>query len=224
MLCRDWSLVHRAVDHIKVIPLKCRCWTCELCVRERKRELIRRLFEGRPERWMTLTVNANNPGTPIEHRVQLAEAFNDLQKRIRRKWPRQRFEFAAVVEKTEKGEPHLHIAFRGPWIPQQWLSDQMADLCNSPICDVRWLHGKKQIMGYIAKYIGKKPHQFGTKKRYWFSKKYAEHWRTKRGAADGTKTLWHIEEKNIALFLWDHPYPIWEPSWDRDQLTLIRRC
>jgi hypothetical protein len=176
----------------KLVIMYCKRWDCPTCNPIRRRVLIARIFSGSPERWMTLTIDAKRPGGPLEHFAELRKAFNDLQKRIRRKYPAKRFEYVAVVEATKQGEPHLHIAFRGPWIDQSWLSAQMDDLIGSPICDIRWLHGKKQTLGYICKYIGKKPHQFGSHKRYWFSRDYEPDWKDDRDKEPGYINAWRV--------------------------------
>lgn len=173
-VCAGWSIVNDLTDHRKAISLFCNRWNCETCRPKRRKQLIAEVFSGQPERWMTLTIDAKRPGGPLEHFDELRKAWNDLQKRIRRRYPAKRFEYVAVVEATKKGEPHLHIAFRGPWIDQKWLSAQMNDLIGSPIVDVQWLHGKKHTLNYICKYIGKAPHQFGTRKRFWFSRDYRQ--------------------------------------------------
>jgi len=78
--------------------------------------------------------------------------------------------FFAVFEATKKGQPHLHIVLRAPFMPQKWLSAQMLELLKSPILDVRAIDSTTRVAAYIAKYLGKDPHQFGTCKRYWHSK------------------------------------------------------
>lgn len=196
-VCAGWSLVNDSNDERKVVQMFCKRWDCSTCGRLRRKLLIARVFSGKPERWMTLTVDAKRPGTPEDHFRELRGAFNDLQKRIRRRWPTQRFEYVAVAEATRTGEPHLHIAFRGPFIPQQWLSEQMNDLIGAPIVDIRWLHGKKQTMSYICKYVGKKPHQFATHKRYWFSRAYEPKWSRADTKKPGYINAWRIVRVHI---------------------------
>jgi len=191
-VCAGWSLVNDSNDERKLVIMYCKRWDCPTCQPLRRKILIARVFSGQPERWMTLTIDRKRPGTPLDHFVELRKAFNDLQKRIRRKYPAKRFEYVAVVEATKLGEPHLHIAFRGPWIDQAWLSAQMDDLIGSPICDIRWLHGKKHTLNYICKYIGKKPHQFGAHKRYWFSRAYEPEWIDDRDKVTGYINAWRV--------------------------------
>lgn len=224
-VCAGWSIVNDLSDNRRAICMYCQRWSCTTCQPRRHKRLIAEVFSGRPERWMTLTIDARRPETALEAFDALRKAFNDLQKRIRRRYPAKRFEYVAVAEATKLGNPHLHIAFRGPWIDQKWLSEQMNDLIGSPICDVRWLHGKKQTMSYICKYVGKAPHQFGTHKRYWFSRAYREDsdafkerdparsigWRVMKCSIDMVARLWVLEGFDIT-------------DCDVDSFEAKRRC
>jgi hypothetical protein len=80
--------------------------------------------------------------------------------------------YMAFAEETEKGEPHLHILLRTEFIPQNWISQQMKDLLNSPIVWIEKVKGKRSAIAYVSKYVTEAPAQFGTSKRYWMSKKY----------------------------------------------------
>lgn len=92
-----------------------------------------------------------------------------------RREDRKKIEIAAhfwVMEEHKSGWPHMHILWRGRYIPQWWLSDQLDELIQSPIVDIRRVKSPAQRAAYIAKYVGKKPHQFGTTKRYSQSRNY----------------------------------------------------
>jgi hypothetical protein len=78
----------------------------------------------------------------------------------------------AVFEETKKGEPHLHILARAPFIPQRWLSDQMSELMKAPIVDIRRVKAAAEAARYVAKYVGKGPKPFAKLKRYWSSPGY----------------------------------------------------
>jgi len=43
---------------------------------------------------------------------------------------------------------------------------------SSPIVDIRKIRSAKEVIRYVAKYVTKKPAQFGTAKRYWASQHY----------------------------------------------------
>jgi len=76
------------------------------------------------------------------------------------------------MEAHESGFPHLHIMLRSLWIDRHWLSEQMADIADSPIVSIQRIDHQGKIAGYVAKYCGKAAHRFGNCKRYYFSQDY----------------------------------------------------
>lgn len=102
----------------------------------------------------------------------LSRAWRVIVKRLHRLYPSTPIEYLAVVEGTKRGEPHLHILYRGPWVDQRRLSTWMLELTGAPIVDVRAVRGRREAARYVAKYIAKRPEQFGTAKRYWRSYHY----------------------------------------------------
>lgn len=158
-------------------PINCNCWRCELCVARLRRRLKGWIASGRPNRFITLSCLEGYLGCPILARDRMAKVWNLVVRRWRRLNPGKTCEYSVVCEAHENGYPHLHIAWLGGWIDQRWLSKQMAELMDSPVVDVRAVKGWRGIAHYLAKYLGKAPHQFGTMNRYWFSKGYP---RTKR--------------------------------------------
>ncbi|HVT26071.1 MAG TPA: hypothetical protein VHD95_15705 [Rhizomicrobium sp.] len=93
-------------------------------------------------------------------------------KRARRKFTKEPLEYLAIFEATKKGEPHLHILMRAPYIPQKWISQCMDELIEAPIVDIRRVGSAKNAAAYVAKYVGKGPKPFASLKRYWSSKNY----------------------------------------------------
>ena len=53
------------------------------------------------------------------------------------------------------------------WVPHHELSDFMEAEIGSPNVRLISLDGVHRVAAYLAKYLGKGPHQFGTLKRYW---------------------------------------------------------
>jgi hypothetical protein len=80
--------------------------------------------------------------------------------------------YMAFIEKTKRGEPHLHILLRCPFVPQEWIADQMLDMVGSPIVWIEQIHSTAKAIAYVTKYVGKAPAQFGTAKRYWVSREW----------------------------------------------------
>lgn len=148
----------------------CNSWSCPDCAPRRRQRLIREAREGSPVRFITLTVNPHWFGSPEERAAQLAKAWRLAVASYRHRWPHHEAEYLAVFEATAKGEPHLHIIWRGGFVPQKWLSAQMNKRIGAPIVDVRRVHGQDQVIRYISKYISKRSIRFGTCKRYWSSR------------------------------------------------------
>lgn len=172
MYCEEWVLVKRQGGVLTAQPLKCKCWSCELCAPMRARQLIRSAFMGRPDMFLTLTVNPARFHDAHERARMLARAWRLLRLRAMRKYKYKSLPFLAVFEKTKAGEPHLHILLRCKWMSQRWLSEQMDALIGAPIVDVRRVDGVKKIAAYVAKYVGKDPTRFVGAKRYWSSQDY----------------------------------------------------
>lgn len=127
---------------------------------------------GDPQRFLTITVNPSEYKDPEERCQRLAWAWRTLVKRLRRKYGRDSVEYFCVVEETKAGEPHLHILLRGVYLPQAELSSAMNQLIKSPIVFIERIKSRMHAVRYVAKYIGKKPAQFGNSKRYWQSVNY----------------------------------------------------
>jgi len=128
---------------------------------------------GEPTRLLTLTVNPAYYTDPEERLRKLAWAWRTVVKRLRREHGRQAIEYLAIVEATKRGEPHLHILLRSPYLSHSYLSQCMSDLIHAPIVDIRRVRSAREVINYVAKYVTKKPAQFGTSKRYWQSRAYA---------------------------------------------------
>jgi len=171
-ICREWLLHRRQPGYAEAKPLTCRSWNCDYCQPQRKRQMLAQAASGAPLRFVTLTVNPKYLDSPEARLKALAWAWRTVVKRLRREHPNKEVEYFAVVEATLKGEPHLHILFRGPFIPQAQLSAWMDELIHAFRVDVRRIKNVDQAVRYVAKYITKKPAQFGTSKRYWQSQGY----------------------------------------------------
>jgi len=172
-ICGEWSLRKWTPPAEFWKKLACRSWNCDECRGLRRRQLMARAAKGKPFSFITLTVNPSCYADPEERLRKLAWAWRVYVQRLRREHPGREIEYLAIVEATLAGEPHLHILFRGPFVPQGHLSAAMGELINAPIVDIRRVKNATQAAYYVAKYITKKPEQFGTSKRYWGSRNYA---------------------------------------------------
>lgn len=152
--------------------VRCKSWTCPECSIERRNRLIAEAKAGQPNRFITLTVNPAWFDSPDQRAAELAAAWRKIRAKYHRLWPQRECQFLAVFEATERGEPHLHICWRGGWIDQKWLSSEMKRLMGAPIVDVRTVKTAKKVAEYVTKYISKRSIHFGTCKRYWRSARY----------------------------------------------------
>jgi len=171
-LCREASLVNPGPSYRRAVTLKCRAWTCELCKDMRVRQLIREIMDGHPERLLTLTMAPDPSSTPDLQAAAMAKNWRRLVVLIRRKWPGVDHQYFAVFEAHKSGWPHLHIATRGCYLDWKWLADTWEALTGSRGVDIRFIRNPKDCASYVAKYMGKDSHRFGTSKRYWHSKNW----------------------------------------------------
>jgi len=172
MLCSELTLVNEVPGVARIMPLLCRCWTCENCRPMRKTRLVSECLAGIPNTFITLTANPRVGKSP-EHRARLlVKAWRTVRKLAIKKYGYKSLPFMAVFEATKKGEPHLHILARVRWLDQAWLSHKMNSLTKSPIVDIRRIKDPNKMANYVAKYVGKDPHHFKGTKRYWRSLDY----------------------------------------------------
>jgi hypothetical protein len=97
-------------------------------------------------RFLTLT-------TSDDSTRDIHASFEKFVKRVRREF--KRFEYACVREWTVRGYPHLHVLFRGCFIPQKWISETWADLHSSCIVDIRKVSSIDSAVNYLMKYLVK---------------------------------------------------------------------
>jgi len=81
-------------------------------------------------------------------------------------------EIFRTVERTKRGWPHFHMVARCPYIPQEWLSWQMAKRIKSPVVDIRAIRNLQRQVAYMVAYVTKEEHRFGNSRRYSFTQKY----------------------------------------------------
>lgn len=169
MYCGSTSLVKTEPSHKTIYCLKCRSWGCEDCAPERAWQLRKLAKSGNPTRFLTLTIRFHDGDDPDAKARDLARAWRLLRARIVKRYKVKRVQFIGVWERTKRGAPHLHIFLRGRFIKKQWLSDQMADLIDSPVVDIRKIENKAKAANYVTKYITKAAARFAGCKRYWRS-------------------------------------------------------
>lgn len=151
----------------------CRRWECESCGPRKRAKLIKRVLQGEPSTFLTLTVNPNLYTTRLDAFSAATKAVNSLFKRLRRRFPKSGIQYALVWETTKKGWPHAHILMRAPYIPQRLISRHWNELTGAPIVDIQRVKSKREIALYVAKYLSKKPEAPAHAKRYRMSRLFS---------------------------------------------------
>jgi len=205
-LCREWSLVKDLGELKYCKPLKCRSWGCDLCAPDRRAQLMAQCAAGSPTRLLTLTVNPTWGTDPADRLAGLSNAWRLCVKRLRRLHPTKEIEFLAIVEETERGEPHLHILLRSPYVPQSLISQWMGELIDAPIVDIRRVRNAREVIRYVAKYVTKAPAQFNGKKRYWKSGKWEAKYEPPTDSSASALASWAIDRRHFTTILmeWFH--------------------
>lgn len=166
------SIVKRTGQMAEVFPLRCRSWSCPHCAGKRRKAVIRQAVNGSPNRFITLTPNPASGLEPDQMALDMTRAWRDVVREYRRLWPQREAQYMAVFEATKRGFPHMHILWRGGFMPQKWLSAQMQKRINAPVVWISLIRDKRKAAEYCGKYFSKRPIRFGTCKRYWRSFAY----------------------------------------------------
>jgi len=223
MFCAEWSLVKRLQPGLIVIPLRCRCWSCEYCRPWRAAQLIRDAKAGKPNLFITLTSRYQTNRSPDQAARDLAHAWRKVRLEYLAKNGPGSLPFLAVFEATKRGWPHLHIVARARWVDQGWLSKRMAALVGSPVVDVRRVKGVGQLAAYVAKYIGKDPHRFAGTKRYWRSRDYLKP-EAAAGTGDGGEAeTWKVVAQNWLTYAEETVALGFAVVYGRNNATLFAR-
>ncbi|MBA7539212.1 hypothetical protein ES705_31491 [subsurface metagenome] len=162
LYCGHGSVVGSAPDksHVIIIPMTCKSWDCPKCGPLKRAKIVARLLAGQPQRDITLTMPAGRPGSARFHARVMKKAFSKLAARARRAFGI--FEYAAVLEFTKQGTPHLHVLQRGTYIPVAWLKRAWVKLGMGYIVHIQRIKSRTHAALHAAKYLGK---QFGQTSR-----------------------------------------------------------
>lgn len=191
-LCTDLTSVRQSGGGLTAHPIYCRCWQCDICHPRRCAELRRLARAGSPTTFITLTSNPSWGETPHERAQALVKAWRNMRQTLERTHGCGRIPFLAIFERTTRGEPHLHIVARAPYISQAWLSEHQRRYMDAPIVDIRRVRSQKGIGKYVSKYVAKDPRVYSGCKRYFRSQN------------------WQIEDDDQAGAPRDHCVAIWK--------------
>jgi len=212
MLCSEASLVNHGLGAVRAVTLRCRCWSCDYCLPMRKARLVKDVAAGLPTKLLTLTTRAVVGGDEVAEARRQGDALATLIARIRKRCAGQEIAYFAVREATKRGWPHIHVALRAPFIPWEWLTKQWLEISGSPGIDIRAIYGAGNAARYLAKYIGKDPHRFGTTKRYWHSRNWFDVVPEPEHVVSDWNSKWHIVREHLGKLAEDAWMRGWEVS------------
>lgn len=153
--CEEHTLVGIDGRRARVTALRCRRWSCPYCAKRLKARTVRRamagFIPGQRVRMLTLTAAATD--TVERSYDEQARRWKVFREQLRRDFAAMRFEYFKVIERQQRGHAHLHILFRGDFIPQRWLSAAAAKAGFGPVVDIRQVG--KQAARYVSKYLAK---------------------------------------------------------------------
>lgn len=153
--CQEQSVVGLRDRKAKVSALRCRRWNCPYCAPRLRRKMVARALagfrSGEKVRMLTLTSPAHED--PERSYDELRARWKRLRELIRRRFPGIRLEYFVVTERQRRGHAHLHVLFRGGYLPQRWVSAAAARSGFGPIVHLEEVG--KAAGRYVSKYLGK---------------------------------------------------------------------
>ena len=154
-LCGRGAIVGLAPDSGKaiVIPATCKSWACPKCRPLKISHWSKIVQAGKPERFITLTIDTSRFGSPRAAALAAVKAWKTLVHAIRRKCAS--FQYVRFFELHKSGWPHLHIVQRGSYIPQAWLSNLWDKLGMGKVIDIRRVYHPAKAAHYMTKYVAK---------------------------------------------------------------------
>jgi len=220
MFCGEWALVKHSFPALKIIPLKCKCWSCDECRPGRVLRLIHEAKAGLPTIFITLTSRRIPGGDPAAAACDLVVAWRTVREEYMEEHGPHSIPFLAVFEETKKGWPHLHIVARCKWISQKKLSERMDELIGSPVVWVESLTSLRKIANYVTKYIGKNPYRFGGTKRYWRSLDYLKPEDDPECLANDDPPIWEVVMKSVTRIVLEHEDEGWHAVYRGREVLL----
>ena len=150
--CGLGSLVGVDGSDVGIYPLRCKQWACDECGPKKVRATIamvrRGMVLGTP-RFFTLTSPAEDD--EVRSYAEFQARWHRFQAKLRRRFGT--IEYVAVVERQKRGAAHVHVLYRGPFIPWQWLGQAASGSGSGKVVDIR--KPARAIERYLAKYLTK---------------------------------------------------------------------
>lgn len=171
---------------IKIIPARCKSYSCPICGKKKVYDLIDRLrgvnYKG--FRFFTLTMKSTGNLDNTEHNLKrIIDCFNRLNKQLRKDQNFKDLKFFRVVEIGNKtGMVHIHGIWN-KYIPVVKLSNMWKSITkDSYRVDLQRIESKKDVVNYLYKYL------------------------TKNAAGTLTETpgFWNMDKKNTAAIFYEN--------------------
>lgn len=162
-----WS---NACQEMVIVALQCRRWGCCYCGPRKMKLLAYRTNDAKPTKFITLTIDTKLWESPRAAFDGTRRKVSDFAKLVRSAVGE--FEYLRVLESTARGWPHYHFVARCDFIPQHRLSTMWAELTGAPIVDIRHVHKKTNVIGYVMKYLGKQTSVPWTTRRVSWSRNF----------------------------------------------------
>lgn len=154
---------------------------------------------------------------------RLTSAFRIWLKVVKRKYPKQRFEYLAVMHEHKSGYAHLHLLGRGIWFDHAWALEQWNRLTKATRLDMKVPKTRQGVASYVAGYTAGKTAKFGNLKRYWQSKNWDK--RKKRGKREGLDEdeTWQLQHQSLNEWVQLQVIARRILTWVRDGYVLAER-
>jgi len=136
-----------------VVPLMCHRWDCDTCGPIKAKMWERQIASALPERFMLFTRNPVKGDSPQYAYDRMKAGWTAFVRAIRARFGR--FEWCAIWELHKDGYPHLHVAQKGKFLPQAWLSRVAPHFGFGKVVDIQRIYSKNGCAHYMSKYMVK---------------------------------------------------------------------
>jgi len=148
----------------------CGRWSCNVCGKERRADLCRRLVRAKPNRFLTLTCRPKPEETPRQVYDRTRRLIPKLFHRMNK--GRTKAEYFRMLELHKSGFPHYHFLIRGPFWPREQLRAEWERLTGAFIVNIQriWENDYSRHR-YAIKYVTKAMEAESITSRTWTASK-----------------------------------------------------
>lgn len=164
--CPTGAIYRWRANLAEVSPSRCHRWACSECGPKKARLLAARIVASSARRFITLTCPYSPTDTADVQLDHISRAWRAVWKRIKRQQGPRARGYVRIVELTQRGTPHLHIAADCAYISQRQLSKWWLEVSGAPIVDIRAVKSQNGLARYLAKYLTK-AHEVISHRRKW---------------------------------------------------------